>query len=351
MARTISASFSKALALIVAGTLASTSAMPLALAQGKGAPAVADAKKRDAARKAYQGAEKDYAAGKYAEAVAGFKKANEILPSPHAEYWIAMSLDKQGKGEDAAAAFEKLLGHADVSKLGDEKIEQVKKRVGELKGKQTGEVNIATTPPGASVSVDGTSQPGETPMIIKLPPGAHTITITNPGYEKQEIKVDVAAGQRLDKNVELKAADLGGAPAPAPAPEAPAPAEPEKAEPAPPPQPKSKVPAYVTLGIAGAATAVGAFFGVKALGAKSDFNDDPTTDNADTVERNALIADMAFGVAITLGVTGVVLLTSGDSEPAKEKAAKTKRLPQKARFNVAPYATPSGGGAAARFVF
>lgn len=350
MARTISASFSKALALVVAGTLASTSAMPLAMAQGKGAAAAPDAKKRDAARKAYQAAEKDYAAGKYAEAVTGFKKANEILPSPHAEYWMAMALDKQGKAEDAAAAFEKLLGHADVNKLGDEKIEQVKKRVGELKGKQTGELNISTTPPGASVNVDGTAQPGETPMIVKLPPGAHTITISNPGYEKQELKVDVTAGQRLDKNVELKAAELGPTPAPAPT-EAPAPAEPEKAEPAPPPQPKSKVPAYVTLGIAGAATAVGAFFGVKALGAKGDFDDDPTTDNADAVERNALIADMAFGVAITLGVTGVVLLTSGDSEPAKEKASKAKRLPQKARFNVAPYATPNGGGAAARFVF
>lgn len=350
MARTISASFSKALALVVAGSLASTSALPLAMAQGKGAAAAPDPKKRDAARKAYQGAEKDYAAGKYDKAYDGFKKANEILPSPHAEYWMAMSLDKQGKKEDAAAAYEKLLAHADVSKLGDEKIGQVKARLEELKGKQTGEVSIATTPPGATVSVDGTAQAGETPMVVKLPPGSHTITISNPGYEKQELKVDVSAGQRVDKNVELKATELG-APAAAPAPEAPAPAEPaEKGEPAAPAQPKSKVPAYVTLGIAGAATVVGAFFGVKALGAKSDFDDDPTTDNADTVERNALIADMAFGVAITLGVTGVVLLTSGDSEPAKEKAAK-KSLPKKARFNVAPYATPNGGGAAARFVF
>lgn len=349
MARTKSASFSKALALIVAGTLASTSALPLAMAQGKGAAAVPDAKKRDAARKAYQGAEKDYKAGKYAEAYEGFKQANEILPSPHAEYWMAMSLDKRGKSDDAAAAFEKLLAHADVSKLGDEKIGQVKSRLSELKGKQTGEVNIATSPAGASVSVDGAAQPGETPMIIKLPPGAHTITITNPGYEKQELSVDVVAGQRLDKNVELKAAELGPAAAPV---EAPAPAEPEgKPEPAPPAEAKSNVPAYVTLGIAGAATVVGAFFGVKALGAKGDFNDDPTTDNADAVERNALIADMAFGVAITLGVTGVVLLTSGGSEPAKEKAAKRKVLPKKARFDVAPYATPNGGGAAARFVF
>jgi len=351
MARTISASFSKALALTVAGALASTSAMPLALAQAKGAAAAPDPKKRDAARKAYQGAEKDYGAGKYAEAYAGFKKANEILPSPHAEYWMAMALDKQGKGEDAAAAYEKLLAHADVSKIGDEKLGQVKDRLAELKGKQTGELSLATTPPGASVSVDGTAQPGETPMVIKLSPGSHTVVISNPGYEKQEIKVDVTAGKKVDKSVELKAAELGAPPAgPTPAPEGPAPAEPaEKAEPAPPAQPKSKVPAYVTLGIAGVATGVGAFFGVKALGAKSDFDDKPTTDNADTVERNALIADMAFGVAITLGVTGIVLLTSGDSEPAKEKAAKS--LPKKARLNVAPYMTPKGGGAAARFVF
>jgi hypothetical protein len=349
MARTNSASFSKALALIVAGTLASSSALPLAMAQGKGAAAVPDAKKRDAARKAYQGGEKDYKAGKYAEAYDGFKKANEILPSPHAEYWMAMALDKQGKSDDAAAAYEKLLAHAEVSKLGDEKTGQVKSRLSELKGKQTGEVNIATNPVWASVTVDGTAQPGETPMIIKLAPGAHTITITNPGYEKQELSIDVTAGQRVEKSVELKAAELGPATAPA---DTPAPAEPEeKAEPAPPAEAKSKVPAYVTLGIAGAATVVGAFFGVKALGAKGDFNDDPTTDNADSVERNALIADMAFGVAITLGVTGVVLLTSGSSEPAKEKAAKRKALPKKARFNVAPYATPTGGGAAARFVF
>ena len=34
-----------------------------------------------------------------------------------------------------------------------------------------------------------------------------------------------------------------------------------------------------------------------------------------------------------------------------KQAAKRKALPKKARFNVAPYATPTGGGAAARFVF
>ncbi|MFO0565902.1 MAG: PEGA domain-containing protein [Polyangiaceae bacterium] len=353
MARRISASFSKVLALAVAGSLATTSALPLAMAQGKAAAGDAkpDPKKRDAARKAYQEGEKAFNAGKYAEAYSSFKKAHDILPSPHAEYWMALALDKQGKTEDAAAAMEKLLASAEVSKLGDEKIGQIKSRLSEIKGKQTGELSLQTNPPGAAVSVDGNAQPGETPMILKLAPGAHSITVTNPGYEKQELKIDVTAGQRVDKNFELKASDAGpAAPAPAPVDTPPPAAEPtEKSEPAQPAQPKSKVPAYVTLGIAGASAAVGAFFGVKALGAKSDFNDTPTTDNADKVERNALIADMAFGVAITLGVTGIVLLTSGDSEPAKEKSAL--KAPKRARLNVAPYATPHGGGAAARFTF
>src|SRR5262249_10496563 len=115
---------------------------------------------------------------------------------------------------------------------------------------------------------------------------------------------------------------------------------------------RSKVPAYVTLGIAGASAVVGTFFGIKALGAKSDFNSTPTTDNADKVERNALISDMAFGVAITLGVTGIVLLTSGGDEPAaKEGARRPRYMAQKPHFNVAPFATPHGGGAAAKLTF
>ena len=110
------------------------------------------------------------------------------------------------------------------------------------------------------------------------------------------------------------------------------------------------VPAYVTLGIAAAGAVVGTIFGMKALSAKSDFDDNPTTESADDAERNALIADMAFGVAVTLGVTGIVLLTSGDDAgPAKN--GKLERLPKKATLKLAPYASPKGGGAAALLTF
>jgi hypothetical protein len=121
--------------------------------------------------------------------------------------------------------------------------------------------------------------------------------------------------------------------------------------PAPPPPPRSNVPAYVTLGLAGAGLIVGGAFGGLALGAKSTFNKTPTTANADTTDRDALISDMSFAVALTFGVTGVVLLVSNDSPPP---AATQSGLPPKqaaVRGFVTPYATPHGGGAGAFLTF
>jgi hypothetical protein len=91
---------------------------------------------------------------------------------------------------------------------------------------------------------------------------------------------------------------------------------------------------------------LGTIFGIQALGAKGDFEDDPTTENADAAERDALIADMSFGVALTFGITGIVLLfTGGEEEPAEAEA------PQTAKPVLVPYGGPNGGGMAATWRF
>ncbi|HVK69482.1 MAG TPA: PEGA domain-containing protein, partial [Polyangium sp.] len=115
----------------------------------------------------------------------------------------------------------------------------------------------------------------------------------------------------------------------------------------PPPAPKSYVPAYVTLGLAGVGAVVGTIFGVSALGAKSDFEANPTVDNADKTDRNALIADMSFAVALTFGVTGAVLLFGGDDKPAQQQTATTKLY----KPVIAPFVGPTGGGGVAMFRF
>ena len=307
-------------------------------------PKAPDKKTKDAARKAYGEGEKAYAAGDFAAAYTGFSKANELVPAPQAAYWAAKSLDGQGKSDAAISAYEKLLTDPDFGKLGDEKTADARARLAELKGKLAGEISVVTTPPGAAVTVDGAAQTGETPLTVKLAPGPHKLSVSAAGFEPKEVDLDVKGGEKSEQKLELVAKAAPPPPPPEPVVEAPAPPPPP-----PPPPPRSKVPAYITLGIAGAGAVVGTIFGVKALSSKSDFDDKPTGSAADKTERNALIADMAFGVAITLGVTGIVLLTSDDSAPPG--AAKLEKLPKRAKLVVSPYASPRGAGAGAQYTF
>jgi hypothetical protein len=103
------------------------------------------------------------------------------------------------------------------------------------------------------------------------------------------------------------------------------------------------------VGLVGAG--IGTVFGIQALGAKSDFDKNPTSDNADKAERDALIADMSFGVALTLGITGIVLLTAGGDDSNEASGKNTLHQAPRARLDVAPIVTHTTTGAAARLVF
>jgi hypothetical protein len=301
-----------------------------------------DKKTADAARKAFGDAQKAYGAGDYVAAQAGFQKANDLIPSPQAAYWIAKCIDGQNKTDEAIGAYEALLASADVQKIGEEKLADAKSRLETLKATLVGEVSVDTNPMLASVAVDGVAQPGEAPMTLKLTPGKHRITVSAKGYAPKDIELDVKGGDKLKQTVALEHEGppiVAAAVVAAPPPEQPPPPKPHEE--------RSMVPAYVTLGIAGVGAIVGTIFGIQALGAKSDFNKTPTTELADKAERDALICDMAFGVAITLGVTGVVLLTSDDEPAAAAKAAPAKA----ARLELAPYVGKKSGGAAAKLHF
>jgi len=302
-----------------------------------------DKKTADAARKAFGDGQKAYNAGDYTAALAGFTKANDLIPSPQASYWIAKSIDGQNKTDEAIGAYEALLADPNVSKIGDEKLADAKSRLDKLKATLVGEVALDTNPMLANVAVDGVVQPGEAPLTLKLTPGKHRITVSAKGYQPKDVDLDVKAGDKTKQAVTL----VRDEPVPAVVPVA---APPPAQEAPPPPKPteeRSMVPAYVTLGIAGVGAIVGTIFGIQALGAKSDFNKTPTTELADDAERDALICDMAFGVAITLGVTGVVLLTSDDEPAPAAKAAPAKA----ARLELAPYVGKKSGGASAKLSF
>jgi hypothetical protein len=268
--------------------------------------------------------------------------AYQAIPSPHAEYWIAKSLDGMGdRSADAARAYRTFLANPNASHVGEDKVTEAKTRFEALRATLPARLTITTDPAGAGVTVDGAPAASPSPVTVELAPGPHKLEITLDGYEKAGVDVTLQGGDELEQRIKLQAeTPVAVATPPATA----AAAAPEKVE-------RSMVPAYVTLGLAGAGVAVGTVFGAMALGDKSDYDDNPTTEKADEVERNALISDMAFGVALTLGITGVVLLTSSDDEPEAKQTASKDKLISKDRLIVAPFVSPKAGGAAARFTF
>ncbi|HEV8547819.1 MAG TPA: PEGA domain-containing protein [Polyangiaceae bacterium] len=333
---------------------APAAAKPAATPAAKPAAAPAAAKpptkkQKDAARKAYGEGEKAFNAGQFAVAEAAFTRANEAIHSSQADFWIAKSLDQQNKTEEAIAAYQTFLDDPDAAKAGDQKVSEAKTRQEALKAMLVAEIAVETDPMLANIAVDGAPQQGEAPMTLKLPPGKHRLTVSSQGYQSKDVDIEVKGGDHMKQSIVLtKEAPPVAAAAVVAAP----PPPPQAPPPPPPPEEHSKVPAYVTLGIAGVAGVVGTIFGVKALNSKSDFDKTPTTKLADDTERSALIADMAFGVAITLGVTGIVLLTSDDAPPpATAGTLPLRRAASTRRLELAPYAGPKGGGASAKLTF
>ena len=166
-------------------------------AAGSAAPAKPakqpDAKTKKAARTAYGDGQKEFEAGNFEAAYEKFKEANELIPAPHAEYWMALSLDRQQKLDESIAAYEAFLQNPEASKVGEEQVASARTRLDELKAKLPGKLSIITEPPGATILIDGAPVQGMSPMVQELPPGMHKLSVRLDGYEPHpHIRAEVA---------------------------------------------------------------------------------------------------------------------------------------------------------------
>ncbi len=336
---------SKILAGIVGGALA-LSYVPRAAAANPPTEASAAAKPDLAtAKKRYAEGEKKFKASDFAGALADFRAANEIKSAPQSERFIGLCEDSLGHLPEAAAWFDKFLAHVPEKMAAQG--EEIRKRDAEIKA-YPGKVHIESNPAGASVTVDGKAQPAPTPTDVLLSPGPHTVAFAEPGRLPAEKQIDVAFASLQTLTADLEPEPPP--PAPPPPPPAPVVVAPLPTAPQPAPvEPRSKVPAYVTGVLAVAAAGVGTAFGIVALNDKSSFDKDPTTHTADNGDTHALIADMAFGVALTFGVTSAVLFLTKDDQPAPAPAtasAAWKKDTKKRGVTVVPtpwVGTRSGG--------
>lgn len=312
-------------------------------------PKAAAADPKTDPRAKYNAAVKKFEGGDYAGALADFQELDAIKSTPQSTRYIALAQDKLGRFAEAVAAYEKFV--ASPGKLTKE-AEEARKRVEEIK-KMPGKLHVETTPPGATITVDGKTS-GTSPAEIELAPGKHVVRVELAGYLPLDRDVEIGYGAKQDVKAELEAKPAEPPPPPV---AAEPPPEPEKPAPppAPPQTPKSKLPAFITGGIAIAALGVGIGFGAAALGKQSEFNSNPKASTADEGENFALVADMMFGVAITLGVASAVLFFTKDDDPAAPAKAQIVPKPQARRAPVTltptPFVTPHGGGAGALIRF
>jgi hypothetical protein len=59
-----------------------------------------------------------------------------------------------------------------------------------------GQLEVTTSPTGASVSLDGKAQSEKTPLTLsQLKPGTHSISITAEGYATKDQQVNIQAGR------------------------------------------------------------------------------------------------------------------------------------------------------------
>ena len=150
---------------------------------------------------------------------------------------------------------------------------EAKKKLDELKSKMVGEVAIATMPPAAQVTVDGQPQ-RKSPMTLKLAPGRHKIAVRE-GYETKEMEVEIGPATSSIKRSSLPRRPPAGHAASRTrgrarhaarrAPGAPAREKEQGA---------SLRDARHRRGRRGGRN----IFGIKALSAKSDYDNTPTTD-------------------------------------------------------------------------
>jgi hypothetical protein len=294
------------------------------------------------AKKHYAEGERKLKAQDFEGALADFKAANDIKAAPQAERNIGVCEDNLGHFPAAAEWYAKFLAHV-PEKLAAQG-EEIKKRVAVIQA-MPGKLHVDSNPPGATVTIDGKAQSGVTPLDVDLPPGPHDIKLTEAGRLPDSKSVDVAFA-----STQTVTSDLAPEPPPAPTPVvvvAPPPPPPPATPP--PTEARSVIPAFITGGLAVAAVGVGTVFGVLALNDKSSFDKNPTTATADNGDTHSLIADMAFGVAITFGVTSAVLFLTQD-EPASTTASTTPRHTAEAKssdvtFTPTPMVGPHTAGA------
>lgn len=147
----------------------------------------------EGARELDQQGVKAFEEGRYVDAIRLFR-GSQALGGPSSEAWnVARSLERLDDAEGASAAIDEYLAAHD---LAAQDRAQAERESRSLKARPSTAV-VTTTPPGASVTVDGQPAGGPTPTSFELRPGTHTIALDRPGCRPVSQVVEARFGRAV----------------------------------------------------------------------------------------------------------------------------------------------------------
>ena len=131
-----------------------------------------------------------YRAKKYEAAAREFRVASKLYPtSPKLAYNLARCLERSSRYGEAVAAYERYL---EIAPEADDRV-QVEGFIAALL-EELPELVLSSEPPGAEVQVDGNPVEGQTPLRVRIPPGAHLVRVAL-GPRATTKTIEITAGQ------------------------------------------------------------------------------------------------------------------------------------------------------------
>jgi hypothetical protein len=244
-----------------------------------------------------------------------FERAYSVAPNYAVLYNVGQCRYQLQDYAGSLAAFEKFLATGGAEGAGDQR-QRAETTLADLR-KRVARVAVKSDVDGAEITVDDRVV-GTTPLAspIVVSEGRRTFVASKAGHATATRSIDVAGNDSAEVTLHLE-------PAAPPAPNA----APAVAVIAPVATPRSSgrpiVPALVTFGLAAGGIAVGATFGIIAVGNKNDLDvqcpsrgcPPSSASEVEALKRNAVISTVGFtvGAAGLLGGVGYLLLTPARS--------------------------------------
>jgi hypothetical protein len=247
----------------------------------------------DPARPLFQKGVAAFQAGDYAGALEQFRAADAARHSPSITYNIARALEKLERPQAAVNTYEAFLGEAGAP---GELTSAATLAIAQIKAKST-RLRIESTPPGATVTLDGETLPEKTPVVVLVTRGRHELVLTS-GKWREARSYDAPGGGGSGELVFVHTE----------APRAPAPPTPPPRRERPPPPPEIDG----LMGSAGLSLSVYRFVGAPE---KSDGTSQTTADSPPT----GLVFGLAFDFGYALSTKTALLLRGFGGLGSSEK--------------------------------